>query len=459
MSQTEGVLMSYRDLTTGSLQDHIRVIAIPASVGFFFNTMFNVVDSYFAGQLGTAALAGLAISFPIFFLIIALSSGIGNGMSALSAIALGKKDLPRFHDLMTNAVLLSVVIGVLFGLLAPIFVDGLFTLSGATGEAFDYGTSYTRTIFIGTVFFTLNFAFNGMLSSQGDTKPFRNYLVLGFFLNIFLDPLFIFGWFGLPAMGTAGVALATIIVQAIGTVYLGYKVLTSKAFSWELIKQTRPSFKTINDILRQGIPAALNSATIALGVFVINYFVVLYGGEASIAAYGVALRIEQLILLPTIGLNIAALSIVGQNFGAESFDRIKLTRKLTERYGVIIMGLGAIIVLLFAPNLIAVFDNSPEVIQSGSEYLRIATLVFVAYIYLNIGVSVLQGIKKPNFAVYIGLFRQILPIAIFYFLGTILNMGIYGVWWGIVVINWLAVAITLWYTARELNKLQLSQQS
>ena len=445
--------MSYRDLTTGRLQDHIRVIAIPASVGFFFNTMFNVVDSYFAGQLGTAALAGLAISFPIFFLIIALSSGIGNGMSALSAIALGKKDVTRFHDLITNAVFLSVIVGIVFGLLAPFIVDGLFTLSGATGEAFDYGTSYTRTIFIGTVFFTLNFAFNGMLSSQGDTKPFRNYLILGFFLNIFLDPLFIFGWFGLPALGTAGVALATIIVQAIGSVYLGYKVVTSKTFSWDLIKQTRPSLKTTGDILRQGIPAALNSATIALGVFVINYFVVLYGGEATIAAYGVALRVEQLILLPTIGLNIAALSIVGQNFGAESFDRIVETRKLTQKYGIVIMAIGAAIVLLFAPSLISVFDSSPDVVQAGAEYLRIATLVFVAYIYLNIGVSVLQGIKKPNFAVYIGLFRQILPIALFYFLGTVLQMGIYGVWWGIVIINWLAVAITIWYTSNQLSKL------
>lgn len=448
--------MRANDLTNGSLPGHIRRIAIPASIGFFFNTMFNVVDSFYAGQLGTDALAGLALSFPIFFLIIAVSGGVGNGTSALSAIAIGKDNNKEFHQLALNAVFLALFIGIFFGLTAPLTVEPLFRLIGSSGEALRQGVSYTQTIFYGTVFFTLNFTFNGLLNSQGNTKPFRNYLVVGFFLNLILDPLFIFGWFGLPALGTRGVALATIMVQALGSVYLLYEVSKSEAFAWPLLKEAKISLFTVKELLKQGIPASLNSATIALGVFVINYFVLLYGGDTTIAAYGVSLRIEQLILLPTIGLNIAVLAIVGQNFGAGNLDRILEVRKLTTKYGVIIMGLGMVIVLLFASPLIRIFDSTPEVVDAGVTYLRIATLVFIAYIPLNISVSVLQGIKKPNFAIYIGIFRQLLPFAIFYILGTIFGLGVLGVWYGIVFINWLAVFISLWYTNRELKKISFS---
>jgi putative MATE family efflux protein len=449
--------MKYTDLTTGDLSLHIRRIAIPASIGFLFNTLFNVVDSFYAGQLGTDALAGLALSFPIFFLIIALSGGVGNGTSALTAIALGKRNDKEFHQLVLNATALAVVIGLVFGFAAPFTVAPLFQLIGASGEALRLGVDYTETIFFGTVFFTLNFAFNGMLSSQGNTKPFRNYLILGFFLNLILDPLFIFGWFGLPALGTAGVALATIVVQAIGSVYLAYKVSTSDAFDWAMLKASTLSWSTIKDLLRQGIPASLNSATIALGVFVINYFVLMYGGDTTIAAYGVSLRIEQLILLPTIGLNIAVLSIVGQSFGAGNLQRIQEVRALTTKYGVIIMAIGMAVVLLFAPYLIQVFDQTPAVVEAGVTYLRIATLVFIAYIPLNISVSVLQGIKRPNFAIYIGVFRQVLPFAVFYFLGTTLGYGIFGVWYGIVVVNWIAVIISVWYTNHVLRGLTVAK--
>jgi len=445
--------MRSNDLTSGSLPGHIKRIAIPASIGFFFNTMFNVVDSFYAGQLGTDALAGLALSFPIFFLIIAISGGVGNGTSALSAIAIGKDNLKDYHQLALNAVVLALFIGILFGITAPLTVEPLFRLIGASGDSLRQGVSYTQTIFYGTVFFTLNFTFNGLLNSQGNTKPFRNYLIVGFFLNLILDPLFIFGWFGLPALGTRGVALATIVVQALGSVYLFFEVSKSEAFDWVMLKESRLSKTTIKDLLRQGIPAALNSATIALGVFVINYFVLLYGGDTTIAAYGVSLRIEQLILLPTIGLNIAVLAIVGQNYGAGHLDRILEVRKLTTKYGIVIMSLGMVIVLLFASPLIQIFDRSPAVVDAGVTYLRIATLVFIAYIPLNISVSVLQGIKKPNFAIYIGVFRQLLPFAIFYTLGTVLGLGVLGVWYGIVLINWIAVAISLWYTNRELKKI------
>jgi putative MATE family efflux protein len=442
------------DLTEGSILSHVKAIAIPSSVGFFFNTMFNVVDSIYAGQLSTDALAGLSLSFPIFFLIIAIGSGIGNGTSTLSAIAIGKKDVQEYHQLARNSLFMALFVGIALIFLAPFVIEPLFRLTGAQGASLSLGVDYTQTIFYGSLFFLLNAAINGLLASQGNTKPYRNFLILGFFMNLILDPLLIFGWFGLPALGTVGVALATVIVQMFGTIYLAYRWMKSDLFDSSMLRKAKASLATVRALLKQIIPSSLNSATIALGVFIINYFVLLYGGSQTIAAYGAAVRIEQLILLPTIGLNVAVLNIVGQNFGAGKFDRILQARSIVTKVGLAIMLIGIVIIFPTAPYLVQIFNSDPMVIQAGTTYLRIEVFAFLTYVFLNMNISVLQGIKKPNFALWIGMFRQFLPFALFYFLGTTLNLGILGVWWGIVIINWTAVAITLIYTKSQLKKLE-----
>ena len=438
------------DLTQGSLIDHFKRISIPASVGFLFNTFYNVVDTIYAGQLGTESLAGMAISFPIFFLIISISSGLGNGTTALSAIAIGKKDANRFHSIAKHALILGLLFGLIIPLLSPLYLSFLFELTGASGTVLNIGLDYTTMILIGSIFFIFNNILYGLLSAQGITKPFRNYLIGGFILNILLDPLFMYGWFGLPAMGVAGVALATVIIQGLGNIYMSVHVIKSRAFDIPLFRQVRFQLQAMKDILNQGIPASLNMATIALGVFIINYFVLQYGGEATVAAYGVSMRIEQIALIPTIGLNVAVLSIIGQNYGAEAWGRIEEARKKGIKYGVIIMLIGTVIIWPLAPYLVALFDSNPAVVSAGATYLRIEAIAFTTYVFININVSTLQGIKKPRFAIWLGVYRQILPFALFYLLGTIFGWGIYGVWIGIVLINWSAVGISHWYTKRQM---------
>ncbi|MDP2814766.1 MAG: MATE family efflux transporter [Erysipelotrichaceae bacterium] len=447
--------MKKYDLTEGSILSHVQAIAIPASVGFFFNTMFNVVDSIYAGQLSTDALAGLSLSFPIFFLIIAIGSGIGNGTSTLSAIAIGKKDIQEYHQLARNSLIMALIVGVALIFLAPFIIEPLFRLTGAEGASLALGVAYTQTIFYGSLFFLLNFALNGLLASQGNTKPYRNYLIIGFFMNLILDPLLIFGWFGLPALGTVGVALATVIVQFFGTIYLAYRWTKSELFDLNMLKTAFASLSTIKELMKQVIPSSLNSATIALGIFIINYYVLFYGGSQTIAAYGAAVRIEQLVLLPSLGLNVAVLSIVGQNFGAGNFEWIMQARALVTKVGVMIMLFGVVVIYPASPYLIQIFNGDSVVISAGTTYLRIEVFAFLTYVFLNMNISVLQGIKKPNFALWIGMFRQFLPFVLFYFLGTTLNMGILGVWWGIVIINWTAVGITMLYTKSQLKKLEL----
>lgn len=443
------------DLTKGSLLQHLKNIAIPASIGYLFNTLFNVIDTFYAGKLSTEALSGLTVSFPIFFIIIALSSGLGRGATALMSIELGGKNEREFNLLSYNAFALGLVMSVILIVISPIIVPILFDLTGSTGDAKTLGVMYTETIFYGASFFILNQILNAILTAQGDTKPYRNYLILGFFLNLILDPILIFGWFGIPKLGTVGIALATVVVQVIGSIYLWRKVLKSDAFSFKYLTKKVFDFKVIKDLLQQSIPATLSMSTIALGVFVINYYVLSFAGDATIAGYGVGVRVEQLVLLPALGINVAVLSVVGQNYGGNNFSRIKEMSALAKKISASLMIIGGLLIFPLAELLVKLFNSNPSVIQAGSQYLRIEILTLPAYALINNVVASMQGIKKPTVAIYVGLYRQVLmPVLVFNFLGNVLGMGVLGIWWGIVFINWSAAVLLLMYEKYRFKKLK-----
>jgi putative MATE family efflux protein len=445
--------MQQTNLTEGSIKKALLQIAIPASIGFLFNTLFNVVDTYFAGQLSVAALAGLTISFPIFLITIALASGIGTGATALASIALGKKNNQEYHQIAKNALLLSFLVAVVLLIVSPFAIPWLLQVSGGTGEVFEAGLAYMNVVIIGAVFQILNFTFNGLLSAQGNTKPFRNFLILGFFLNLILDPMFIFGWFGLPELGTAGVALATVLVQVMGTFYLGFSFFKSSRFVKDMFSKAKLSLVSLGQLLKQGVPVSLNNATISIGIFIIQYYIYQFGSTETIAGYGVAVRIEQIALLPTIGLNIATVALVGQNFGAQQWQRILQSIKQAVKYGLILLTVGLLIIYPFAPQLVGLFNNDPVVIQEGANYLRIEGLAIYTYSMIGIASSVMQAIKKPYYALIIGVLRQLTPIFVFFFLGEVLQLGISGIWWGIVLVNYTAVFLAWYVVYRLLNRL------
>lgn len=440
------------NLSQGNLKKQMRILAVPAAFGFLFSTLFNVVDSFFAGQIGTNAIAGMALAFPIFFLLLSIASGIGNGVNALAAIALGEANKRDYHALFKNSIMITFMFGIIIPIIAPLLAELLFAAQGAEEEPLHYGMRYIRVVMIGYGFFMVNFAINGMLYAQGNSKPFRNFLLVATVVNIGLNPLLIFGFWIIPALDTAGIALATVLVQLGGTVYLMNHLRRSDAFQLKRFLKALLSMRVTKGIFAQGIPAALNNATIAIGVFIINFYVMFYGGTDTVAAYGIAIRIEQLALVPTIGLNVAVLSIVGQSYGAKKIERVYAVWRLGTVIGLIIMAIGVLIIVPFAPWLIAIFDRSDAVVEAGTTYLRIEAFAFLSYVFLNIGISVLQGVKKPMFAIWIGLFRQVVPLGLFYLLGTIFAMGILGVWWGIVIINWSAVVITLLYVRYTLKQ-------
>jgi putative MATE family efflux protein len=439
------------DLTKGSIKELIKIMAIPASVGFFFNTMFNVIDTFYAGMISTVALAALSLSFPIFFIIIALGTGLSSGATAIISNHIGGKNHAEGKLYAEQAVSFGIILSVFLTISGLIFSPYLFRLLGANGDYLSLSLSYMNMIFYGTIFFIMSYIFNAILNAAGDTKSFRNFLIVGFFINIILDPILMFGWLGLPAMGVAGVALATILIQAGGTIYMGYKA--SKTFLYESpsLKKLIPRKAPYVGMIKQGLPSAMSMVTVGIGIFVITYFIGIFGKEA-VAAYGIATRIEQLFLLPTIGLNIATLALIGQNNGAKRFDRVRETLKLTTRYGLYIMTIGTLFIILLSPYLMRIFTTDSNVINIGAHYLKYAAFMTWAYLFLFINISALQALKKPMYSLYIGLSRQIIfPLIMFPILSS--YIGIDGIWISIFAITWVSAIITILFTRSKIAKL------
>ncbi|MBL9134326.1 MAG: MATE family efflux transporter [Verrucomicrobiales bacterium] len=444
------------NLTTDPIPRLVRELAIPASVGFFFSTMFNVVDTWWAGRISTQAQAALSLSFPVFFILIATGSGIAQGATALIANALGGGDLVKARHYAAQSAVLGAIGGLVLTGLGWVLSPWLFRLLGATDEYLDHCTSYMNTILSGAVFFLLQSILNGGLQAQGDTRTFRNVLVVGCLLNVGLDPWFLYGGGGLPAMGIAGIAGSTVLVTFGGALYIARRLRATPMGRQFASADFRPSGAAFADILRQGLPASLNMMTVALGIFVITWFVSRFSPK-GVAAYGIATRVEQVILLPTIGLNIATLTLVGQNFGAGKRARVGEAWRTALRYGLSLMACGGVILLLLAGPVMRVFSSDPEVIRAGSDYLRVAALTLGSYVILYQTVFMLQGMKQPMFGLWVGLYRQgLAPAVVFPLLAFAAGLGLSGVWWGIFLVNWSAAIITWWLGRRILERPPMS---
>jgi putative MATE family efflux protein len=434
------------DLTTGPIPRLIARLAIPASIGYFFNTMYNVVDTFFGGLISTQVLAALSLSLPIFFIIIAMGTGIATGTTALIANALGAEQRERAKVYAVQGIAFGLLTGVAVTLFGVFSSPVLFSLLGASDEYLSICLAYMNTVFLGTIFFMLVYMLNSILYALGDTRSFRNFLIAGFLLNVLLDPWFIYGGIGLPPMGIAGIAVATVLIQVIGCIYLGIKIFRTRLLAGKTLRDILPIYGVVKEIAQQGLPASVNMITVGVGFFVITYFVSKFGEEA-VAAYGIGIRIEQIALLPSIGLNVATLTLVAQNNGARLFDRVREILNAALAYGGILMIAATILVFLLARYLMVFFTDDVSVIEIGTTYMRIDCLVFYAYVILFTNIAALQGVKKPMFAVWIGFFRQLVaPIVIFYVLINILDVGLLGIWWGFFSITWSAAIFSVFYT-------------
>ena len=416
--------------------DLLKKIAIPASTGTLFQTLYNIVDTYFAGKISANALAAIAKSFPLYFIIIATGVGIVSASNALISYSLGAKEERTASLYVAQSLLYSVIVSILVTMVGLSFSDDLLRFMGSDQETIKLATDYLDIIFFATFVFLIQISLNGALNAQGDTKSYRNVLIFSFFLNIGLNPLFIFGLGPIPAFGIAGLAIATVVAQFLGLIYLTYKVYCCELKQYLSLQCFLPKLDLIKNLTNQSVPMMMNMFMIGLGIYNILFFVSKFGYLAA-AGYGSALRIEQILLLPVIGLNTAVLTIAGQNFGAKLFDRVDESYTKAIIVGSSFMILAGIVIFLLADNIVSIFTDNQKVIDFGADYLKVAAFIGPVYPVFFITNALFQAIKKPIYTVIITFSRLVLlpfstmSLVVFFLNGTFKDLFL-----GLFFINW-----------------------
>ena len=436
-------------------------MALPVSIGFFFHTMFNVVDTYFASKINSVAVAAITISFPIFFMIIAISSGTRQGATALIANAEGSNNKALAKKYLIQTVSFSIIAAVVIMLIGLFSAPYLFKLMHATGDYFNFAIQYTSILLYGCLFIILDSTPTSGLNAVGDTKTYSRVFIIGFFVNLILDPLFIYGYGPIPSMGVKGIAYATIAAEFIATVYVFYRIKKMTEFFdnitvWDFF----PKIQYQLDLLRQALPASLNMFCVSAGFFVITFFASFFPSpdtsNISIASYGIAIRIEQIILLPAIGLNFACLSLTGQNFGALKYHRILEGYLVCLKYGLILMLCGSLLLYFGGGYFMQIFTEDINVINIGQHYLKIAALFAPIIPIINISIALMQGFKQPNYTVFISSFKEIIgAVIIFWLICFYLNYKLEGLWVGILIVNYLSVIIFLFIVNHKMKSIGL----
>ena len=433
--------------------DLLKKIAIPASTGTLFQTLYNIVDTFFAGKISANALAAIAKSFPLYFIIIATGVGIVSASNALISNSLGAKEDRTASLYVAQSLLYSVFVSILVTIVGLSFSDDLLRFMGSDPETIRLATDYLDIIFFATFIFLIQISLNGALNAQGDTKSYRNVLIISFFLNIGLNPLFIFGLGPIPAFGIAGLAIATVIAQFLGLIYLAYKVYCCELKQFLSPQCFLPKYDLIKNLTYQSVPMMMNMFMIGLGIFNILFFVSKFGYLAA-AGYGSALRIEQILLLPVIGLNTAVLTIAGQNFGAKLFDRVDESYTKAITVGSSFMILAGIVIFLLADNIVSIFTDNQEVIDFGADYLKVAAFIGPVYPVFFITNALFQAIKKPIYTVVITFSRLVLlPFTTMSVVVFILNGSFKDLFLGLFFINWTFGILVFLFSKYYMKKL------
>lgn len=437
------------DLTQGNIKAQLKKLSIPASIGFFFHTMYNVTDTYFAGQISTQALSALTLSFSLFFMMIAVAGGMSEAVTALVGNALGKKDRTTAAHIALNALLFGFFLSFVLTIIGVICTPYLMSILGAEGAYLQESLDYINVILYGSVFFVFAFFINALLNAVGDMVSFRNVLIFSAFLNVVLDYWFVYGGLGIQPLGVSGISMATVITELITAFYLFYKLTKTPLLDgYQEFSFDTAVFKAL---ITQGFPPSINMVMMATGIFIITYFAAPYGQEV-VAAFGIGMRIEQIILMPTIGLNVAVLAIVAQNNGAKQFERIAQTVKTSLYYGGLISLVGMVALLIGAEQFMQFFTQDVKVIEAGALYLRVEAFILFAFVVIFVHLAMLQGIERPGFIFYISIFRQVVAPMVLLGLLSFLGLEVVWIWIGIASIVTFSAFVTWKYSRTKLNE-------
>lgn len=414
------------DLTKGDITSSLFKLSIPLALTAFIQITYNFVDIFFLGRLGKDAIAGVGIAGFLFWIAnaITLIPKIGTGVYVSQAFGRGaKKETIR---VLNNGYILTIIVALVYSILMLLFSNAYVNFYGLTAKASSYARDYLHIISFGMVFFFINPVFSQSFQSLGNSlTPFKINTV-GLVANIIMDPIFIFGLGPIPRLEAKGAAIATLLAQVfVSLIFIG--VIFRKN---ELLKSalTRIDYQRswIKSIFKMGLPSALMSAYMAFISIILNKFMARFG-EAAVAAYTVGSQLEAITWNTTEGLQVGIAAMVGQNYGAGLFDRVRESIKKSFHILVIIGSISTIVLFAFRYPLFKIFiPNDRETIELGTRYLAILSLsqIFMA---TEIGLTgAFNGLGETKIPARIAMFFDTVRIPLSILLMPVL--GVAGVW-------------------------------
>jgi len=393
-------------LGDGNIVNLLFKFSIPAIVGMLVNALYNVVDRIFIGQgVGSLGIAGITIGFPIMIVMMAFGMLIGLGATSLVSIRLGERKKEEAELIAANAMMLLIIISLLLSMIGLVFLNPLLKFFGASENVLPYAREYLRIILCGSLFSGIGFGINNLIRGEGNPRYAMFSMLIGAITNTVLDPIFIFvfGW------GIMGAALATIISQALSAIWVMYYFLSGRSLLKLHFKNLRLKMDIVVKIIAIGsAPFAMQIAASVLTV-ILNNSLLRYGGDVAISAMGIINSISMLILMPIFGINQGAQPIIGYNYGAKKFERVKQTLKLAIFAATFVVVIGFIVSRVFPQQLIRLFNNKDEeLVRIGVRGLQIFLAFLPIVGFQIVSANYFQAVGKPKHAMFLSLSRQVI---------------------------------------------------
>ncbi len=431
MKPTEGV-----QTLLGDPKKAIIKLSIPMIIAMSVSTIYNLVDALWVSGLGADALAAVGFVYPLFFISLALATGLGVGASAALSRMIGAKNKEGADNVTAHAIILMILTVIIFTIPLLIFSDTIYTFIGAGPTVGPLASSYGRIIFAGSIFLFSNYIITAILRGEGDAKRAMYAMVLGAVLNIILDPIFIYT-FGL---GVAGAALATIISFSISSLIMFYWIAIKKdTYVTLTLRNFRFNREIIGEIFKVGIPGSLMQLSMAITMLIINAIIIFVDTTDGIAIYTTGWRVAMMAILPILGIATAVVSVSGAAYGAKAYEKLSGTHLYSIKLGLLMEVSIAVITFIFAPQIAYVFTQAESAIalrEGLITFLRINAIFYPGVAFGMLSSSLFQGVGKGINALIITLLRTIVLTPIFsLFFAYTLGLGLSGIWWGIVAAN------------------------
>ena len=420
-------------------------MSLPMMASMLVQALYNIVDSIFVARVNEEALTAVSLAFPIQTLMIAVATGTGVGVNALLSKALGEKNKERVNLVATNGVFLALVGYILFFLLGIFGTHAFFAsqtdFSQGGRMILNYGEQYMRICCICSIGLFTQCMFEKLLQSTGKTFLTMITQGIGAIVNIILDPILIFGYFGLPRMEAAGAALATVIGQCIAGILA---VILNQRMNHEVhisFRKSPVSMAMIGEIYRVGIPSIVMQAIGSVMTYGMNRILMSFSSTAA-AVFGVYFKLQSFIFMPVFGLNNGMVPIIAYNYGAGKRSRMIKTIKLSIMYAVGLMLIGFALFQLIPDKLLLLFDASPDMMQIGVPALRTISYSFIFAGFCIVVGSVFQALGRAFYSMIVSIARELLvllPSA--YLLAKI--FGLSAVWYSFPIAELMSLTVSM----------------